>query len=514
MKRDICKILLVFPSMIYKQAQSRKTAIFPLGLGHLAAVLEKDYEVRILDSAMEGFENEVQQENGLNCYGLSDDAFRKIYADYQPDMVGISCLFSSLHRQILRVARLAKEVNPSVINVVGGPHPSALPGLILRNPAIDYCVIGEGEKPLIGLLNRLREDETLADLDGIGFKDKGRIRLNPRLNLVSDLNQLPFPAWHIVDIERYFNIGSVQGLRMDGKKKRGLRLVQVTTSRGCPFSCTFCAKSVIWGNRFRSMSPKRVFEMLEMLLERYHVERIAFQDDNLTANRSRALEIFHGLAERKWPLTWEAHNGLSYLTLDEELLDAMAESGCISFTGAVESASEEVLRKVRKPVNLKRALELARYAKSLGLDIRAFYIIGFPGETSEQIEATRAHLQEMQASVSALALYTPLPGSPLYKDLERKNIINSESLDFEKLSFGAFDIQLSELSVNELHRIRKIDWLRNVFADPKGNIKTALQINPEIILKELKNGLELYPDAPEIRNLYNQALERFGPKGV
>ncbi len=509
MKRDIRRVLLVFPSMIYKAAQSRKTSMFPLGLGHLAAVLEKDYEVGILDSAMEGFENEIQQKNGLNRYGLGDEAYRKVYEDFRPDVVGVSCLFSSLHNQMLRAARLAKEVVPDVITVVGGPHPSALPELILRDPAVDFCVIGEGERPLLGLLQRLRDGKSPADLNGIAFKEGGGVRLNPDLDLVENLDELPFPAWHLMDVERYFNIGSVQGLRMEGHERRPLRLVQVTTSRGCPFSCTYCGKFPVWGNRFRAMSAGRVLEMLETLVEKYNVERIAFQDDNLTANRGRAVEVFRGLAERRWPVTWEAHNGLAFSTLDEGLIDAMAESGCVSFTGAVESGSEDLLKRVSKKVDLKRSLELAAYARSTGIDVRAFYIIGFPGETREQVEATRAHMREMQASVSAMALYTPLPGSPLYRELEEKGIIDSDNIDFEKLSFGAFDVQLSEVPVEELHRIRKIDWLLNVFADHKGALKSDLQVNPEVVLKELKNGLELYPDARELRSLYEQALDRF-----
>jgi len=505
MNRKIEKILLVFPSMIYKRAQSRKTAIFPLGLGSLAATLEKNHEVRILDSALEGYENEVEQENGLNCYGLTDSAYQRILSEFQPDLVGISCLFSSLHTQMLRVARLAKEVNPDVITVVGGPHPSSVPGLILRDPAVDYCVIGEGERLLTDLINRLKRGRNPSGLYGLGFKDESGVHINPKLNPVENLDALPLPAWRLADLERYFSIGGVQGLRMDDPGAKALRLIQVTTSRGCPNNCTYCGKYAAWGRNFRTMSPGRVLEMIEMLLEKYWVERIAFQDDNLTFNRRNTLELFRRLAKRKWPVTWEAHNGLAFSTLDEEVLDAMAESGCVSFTGAVESGSEEVLKKVRKKVDLERTIELVDYARSIGLDVRAFYIIGFPGETRDQIEATRDHMRRLRATVSALALYTPLPGSPLFNELEEKGVIDSETMDFEKLSFGAFDTQLSEMTVPELHRVRKIDWIMNVFADEEGNLKTDLKVPAKTMLKELKNGLELYPDAPELQKLLEQA---------
>jgi magnesium-protoporphyrin IX monomethyl ester (oxidative) cyclase len=490
--------------MIYKRVQSRKTAIIPLNLLHLGSMLECEYEIRILDSTLEGFENEVEQENGLNCYGLSDESYRKIFAEYKPDVVGISCLFSSLHRQMLRAARLAKEVNPEVITVVGGPHPSALPGLILQEPVIDFCVIGEGEKPLASLLDCIGNGKNYRNLEGIGFRDGEQIRLNNSFNEVLDLDQLPFPAWHLIDLERYFKISSVQGLRMDGKDRTALRLIPVTTSRGCPFSCTYCGKYSVWGNHIRFMSPKRVMEMLEILFDKYSVQRIAFQDDNLTLNRKRALDLFRCMAERNWPLTWEAHNGLALSSMDEKMIDAMVESGCVSFTVAIESGSKEVLKKIKKRVDLDRAFELAQYAKSLGIDMRAFYIIGFPGETRKQIEATRAHMRKMQTSVSALAIYTPLPGSPLYQELVEQGVLNSEKLDFESLTFGAFDIQLSELSVTELNRIRKIDWLMKVFADTEGNLKLDIPMNKETTLLEIKNGLELYPNSTKLKKLYEQ----------
>jgi anaerobic magnesium-protoporphyrin IX monomethyl ester cyclase len=502
MKR-IRKVLLVFPSMVFQRAQSRKTAIMPLGLAQLAAALEGTREVRILDSALEGYGRETDQPNGLTNYGLTDEEYRRVLAEFRPDLVGVSCLFSSLHNQTLRVARLAKAVDPEVITVAGGPHPSALPRLLLRDPALDFCVVGEGERPLLGLIQRLESGQDLSDLDGVAYRAGGEVRVNSCLNLVEDLDTLPFPAYHLVKLEEYFRIGSVQGLRMEDKR---LRLVQVTTSRGCPYACSYCGKYAVWGKRHRTMGAARVLDLLEMLVDRHQAQRIAFQDDNLTFDRRRALELFRGMAARRLPLTWEAHNGLAFSNLDEELLDAMAQSGCVSFTGAVESGSEEVLKKINKKVDLERAIALRQYAGSLGLDVRAFYIIGFPGETRGQIEATRAHMRRMKASVSALALYTPLPGSPLYRQLEESGVIDSARMDFEKLSFGAFDLQLSEVTVPDLHRIRKIDWILNVFADDHGNLRSDLQVPREVMVRELANGLALYPDAPELQRLHAQAM--------
>jgi len=311
-----------------------------------------------------------------------------------------------------------------------------------------------------------------------------------------------------VKLERYFEIGKIQGLRLDGEREKPLRVLQVTTSRGCPCNCTFCGVKATWGKPFRMRSPENVLDEIEQAIEAYSIDRVFFQDDNLTANRKRAAAIFDGMMERGLNITWEAHNGLQVSTLNDELLEKMKGSGCVSFTAGIESGNAEILRQVRKPVNLKTLPGTLRKAQDLGIDVRGFFIIGFPGETREQIRQTCEFARSLRLSVSAFAILTPLPGSALYNDCVAQGLLDEASLDFEALSFGGVNLQLSEVPIEELLRIRKIEWLMNVFADEHGNLKTSLPIAREEMLTELKNGVKLYPDDEDIRKLYEQAKGR------
>jgi len=505
------RILLIQPPMVYHPLQSRKTAIFPMGLGYIAAVLEPDAEVKLFDAALEGFEQERPWGDGLVVYGSTHDQIADLTLDFKPDLVGISALFSSLHGQVIEVARAIKQAFSQAKVIVGGPHASALPEILLRETAVDYVGIGEGEKLMSELAMRLCDNEPFEGIMGLaGKNENGSIYgINTRARPL-DINSLPMPARHLVSMDRYFQIGQVQGLRMEDKTE--IRLAQMTTSRGCPEQCTFCGKCAVWGNKVRFASPQKVVDEIKHLIDRYQVNRIAFQDDNLTADRRRIEELLKKLITGKIPITWEAHNGLAAWTLDEKLLRMMKESGCVSFTIAVESGSEKILRRIKKKVDLDETLRIADTARSLCMDVRAFFIIGFPGETREEIEATRRFARKLGASVSAMALYTPLPGSQLWDELVEKKILDPNELDFSKLSFGAFQVQLSEVPVSELHKIRKVDWLLNTFADQNGKLKRHLSIEPSVIIKELKNGVTLYPDEESLTSLYKQAVDRYGSR--
>ena len=504
--KKIKKVMLISPGMVFDRLQSRQTAIFPLGLGYIAGMLAKEFEVSLLDSSLEGYNNIQPLPKGKTVYGLEDHDIKSAIERFLPDAVLVSCLFSSLHRQTLRVARLAKEVDENIVTVVGGPHPSAVPQLFLRENAVDYCIVGEGEATTLKLLLHLNAGKKVQDaVDGLGFRSSGNTLLIPKKNYITDLNQLPFPARHLIDLDRYFTIGKIQGLRLDGERKKPMRVVQMITTRGCPNRCTYCAKSVTWGKKYRMRNPQNTLEEIEHLINAYQVERIALQDDNLTVNRKYSVSLFDALIEAHLPVTWEAHNGLEVDTLDEKLLDKMKASGCVSFTAAIESGTEEILQKVKKKVDLKRARQTIRYAQSIGIDVRGFFMLGFPGETRDQIQKTCDYARELQLSVTAFALVTPLPGTALWQFCERAGLVDLDRIDFEDLSFGGLNLQLSEVPVPELHRIRKIEWLKNSFADADGTLKRNLPISKEELLSEIEKGVTLYPDDQELQGLLYQA---------
>ncbi len=507
-KHPVHKVQLIFPPMVFSKFQSRQTAMYPLGLGYIAAVLERDgYKVGMVDCPSEGFETLVDIGKNRYIYGLTENEIRERIERMRPEAVGISCLFSTLEKQMSMVARIAKEVDPNIIVICGGPHVSAFYNRVINNPNIDYCIVGEGEEKIIDLLEALNNKRPFTTLDSICYRSNDEIIYQPRTSWIKDLDQIPYPARHLLDLEHYFKIGKVQGLRLEGESSP--RIAQMTTSRGCPFTCNYCAKDATWGSKFRTRSPNNVLDEMEHLIREYGIEHFAFQDDNLTADMKRAAKIFDGITERNFNITWEAHNGLGVNYLNRELLEKMKASGCTSFTIAVESANDAILASANKPNFIKKAPSIVAIAKELGIEVRGFFMIGFPGETLEEVWNTVKYARSLQLAVSAFALVTPLPGTLLYQQCIDNGIISEQELDFEDLSFGAIDFPLSKVPVEQLKAIRKIEWLRTVMMDEYGNFNHEINMKQEEIMEELNNGLLLFPDNSEIQQLYQQAQKHY-----
>jgi anaerobic magnesium-protoporphyrin IX monomethyl ester cyclase len=499
--RPVERVQLFFPPMVFSRYQSRQTALFPLGLGYIASVLGRDgLDVELVDCPSEGYDTLLDIGKDRFVYGLTADEIRERIERFRPQAIGISCLFSTLEKRMMMIARIAKEVDPDIVVFVGGPHVSAFFKRVIKDPAIDYCVIAEGEQSTVELVRALNGKGELSSIEALCYRDGTNIVVQPRAGWISDLDTVPFPARNIVDFERYFSIGKVQGVRLDGDGE--MRLAQMTTSRGCPFQCTYCAKNVTSGTRYRTRSTKNVLDEIEHLVERYGVQRIAFQDDNFTADMVRAAEICDGIVERKLDITWEAHNGLGVNYLSPELLEKMKASGCVSFTIAVESANDATLARVQKPNYIQYAPPIVKKAKELGIEVRGFFMIGFPGESIDEVWATVAYARQLNLAVTAFALVTPLPGTKLYHECVQAGMIDESTIDFEDFSFGAFDLQLSQVPVPELKVIRKIEWLKTILVDENDAFKHDVNMRREDVLEELGNGVKLFPDNDAIRKLY------------
>lgn len=512
-KRPVKRIQLFFPPMVFSKFQSRQTALYPLGLGYIAStLLEAGYEVELVDCPSEGYDTQIDIGKDRFVYGLTEEQIKERIRAFKPDVVGVSCLFSTLENRMMGVARAAKSVDSEITVICGGPHVSAFYERITKDPAVDFCINGEGEFVTLDLLDAINGKRSFASVHAISYKAGGQLVIQPRTSWIQDLDIVPHPARQLVDIDRYFGIGRTQGLRLDGGAP--LRIMQMTTSRGCPFQCTYCAKNVTWGKSYRTRSAANVLDEIEHLVSEYGIERLAFQDDNFTADMARAEEIFDGIVERKLPITWEAHNGLGVNFLSPHLLEKMKASGCVSFTIAVESANSVRLRAVRKPNYIKLAPPIVAKAKELGIEVRGFFMMGFPGETLEEVWKTVEYARGLRLAVSAFAVVTPLPGTVLYKECVDAGLVNEQTIDFEDFSYGAFDLKLSEVPVEQLKAIRKIEWLKTVFLDEHGKFKSNLPMSPRDMIDELSNGMKLFPDNDDLRALHTKALAHFEASGI
>lgn len=425
MKPKIERVLLIFPPII-DHAYMEKQCEVPMGIASLAAFIRDEYEVQLLDCVVEGYRQIRDRGRMLVEYGLEDAEVAEKIAAVNPDVVGVSCLFSSQLGSVRRICSLAKKVNPRVITVTGGAHPSFLPEQSLQSaPDLDFIVVGEGELTFRDLLHALREGKDYSRIDGLAFRANSGIRVNEKTRLIHDLDSLPFPARDLLPLSKYWEYAVPMAHHHKSPKS-----VPVATSRGCPFRCTFCSSSRHW-RKYRTRSVENVLAELDELKYRYGVEEIKFEDDNLTADKKRAKALFQGMIDRGYNFTWNTPNGIAVWTLEDELLDLMKASGAFELTLAIESGDQWVMDNIiKKPLDLSKVVPAAEAIRRRGMDVVAYLIVGLPGETMEQIRHTFELVKKARIYKFASFLYSPLPGSELYFKCVEMGLVD-ENYDFE-----------------------------------------------------------------------------------
>lgn len=438
----------------------------PMGIASLGAFVRDEVEVQLLDALVEGYHRRVPINSRMELAGLGFDEILARVRQYQPDLVGLSCVFSNQFAVVRELSkRLKKEVDPDLVLVAGGTHPSFLPERALQTTALDYVVLGEGELTFRGLIQAHNRGGGVEDLDGLAFRNGAGVTVNPRVHYVENLDDLPLPARDLLPVEKYFEINVPMGLHW--RKRRNLPVV---TSRGCPCRCAFCSSTVHWGKRYRYRSPANVLQEIRHLRETYGVEELKFQDDNLTLPRWRAEAIFRGMIEEGLAMPWNTPNGVAVWTLDEPLIRLMKESGCYEFTLAVESGDPEVLKNiVKKPLELEKAREAARLARKYRISTVGYFIIGFPGETMAQIHNTLRFALELKLDYLTSFIFNPLPGSELWRVCREKGYISEDYHYEDANNYFQSDLETENFDSRTLHRLQSLAYFRNLFQMPLRN---------------------------------------------
>lgn len=372
----------------------------PINLMYLGGALEEDsYDVKIIDDDLEQ---------------LGYKKISHITSKSEPQLVGITATTSTI-KNALEYAKLSKKLLPDSLTVIGGPHTTFMPAETLKScPSLDAVVIGEGEKTMVELASLSCEgkDGKLSGVKGIAYQDKfGNIKMNPPRELIEDLDSIPFPARHLVPFESY---GSTKDKTSD-----------MITSRGCVFSCGYCSSSLIMGKKFRTRSPPNVVDEIEHLIETYKLENIAFMDDTFMLNKRRAKEIAEEIRIRGLDIGFVASSRVDMV--DKKLLEVLKRAGLTTLYYGVESGSQRILDLMKKGITLNQAEEAVRSAKDVGLEVLTSFILGFPGETREEIDKTIDFSIKLNADYSQFSILTPFPGTPIYHELKRKKLIDTEN---------------------------------------------------------------------------------------
>lgn len=463
-RRALRKVLLIQPPAFCNNQRSDMNPNPPLGIAYIGATLERaGYQVKILDAFIEGWEINTRISPEKLLVGLPYERIKDIIAAENPDVVGVTSMFTSQRKNAHRVAQLAKEVDPEIVTILGGAHPTAAPESVLADANVDAVVLGEGDNAIVPLLQCLEQGGDLSVLDGIGYRDAGG---NPvtleKTNQIPDLDLLPFPARHLLPMEKYF----ASGVRHGGYS-RGRRAASMITSRGCQYYCNFCTAFKVFTRTPRMRSVENVLAEIEELVTRYGVDEIFFEDDQLIAKQRRTGDLFDAIA-KKFKVKWDTPNGVSPWLLDEEIVAKMKAAGCYRVNLAIESGNQWVLKNIiNKPVKLDQIPALAKLIRKHGMNVGTFIVIGNIGkggvETIAQIKDSFAFCRKIRV-FPHVSLLTAYPGAEVLEIAKEKGYL-VPGFDWDDLSIQKAQIQTPQwtpqqlLALVERERLKTRWWL-------------------------------------------------------
>lgn len=446
------KILLIRPPYTDYEGTEPPRIGIPLGLLNIASSLEQDHHnVRIFDSLIY-----LDKTDDPKHFGASWERIEKEIREFVPDMIGIANLFSTQIKKALDLPILIKKINPEIKIIIGGPHATTRPKDFLDSDLFDFVIIGEGEITSKQIAEYFEGKIKISDINGVAYLEKGDMKINDA-EYISDLNNIPFPAYHLIDMEKYFDLVKIgYSSRPQDPFYRPKREITMITSRGCPYICTFCSIHPTMGYKYRTQSPEYVADHIELVIKKYGVDFIHFEDDNLTLIPERFEKVLDIIHERKIKFGWDTPNGVRADKLPKSLLEKMKENGVSELRIAIESGVQDVLNKVvKKGLDLKIAMETARICKELKIPLAAFYVIGMPGETKENIQMTldtALILMEKYNVTPHVNVAHPLVGTEMYEIAVENGYIVDE--DYSKgFIFGSSKIKTPEFGPEDLKQM-------------------------------------------------------------
>ena len=366
---------------------------------------------------------------------VSQEELSRRVKEVQPDMVAMSIMTFNL-LDALHTARILKRDHPNLKVCLGGPHVNLYPKETLHQPEIDYVVFGEGEKIFFHLIQALESGDSLKSIKGLGWKEKGEEHINSAETELLNLNELPFPARHLVDISSYKHIIG-----------EGRQFFTIQATRGCPAACSFCD---IRKTKFRVRSPESVVDEIEELVE-MGGDDLFFVDDTITIDKKNVLEICDLIVKRNIKIHFKISARVD--TINKEVIAALKKAGCYRIHYGIESASPKHLKYLQKgqtPEKVERACKMTRDA---GLGFFAYMMIGIPHETKEEMFETVDFAKKLKPDYAQFSICTPYPKVELYYQMIQEGIVPEDywqefaenpSADF-KIKFWNKDFSEEEL---------------------------------------------------------------------
>ncbi len=399
----------------------------PYSLASIAGVLRTDHDVRILDCPAQNIDRR---------------ALGEFVAAYQPDMVVSSTSTQTIDPdlRLLRELKAAHRLETAVLGI----HATVFAEEILSARHVDFVIRHEPEETTEELVAAVQGRGDLSSIRGLGYVDKdGGVRLTETRPFIQDLDALPFPAWDLVDMDKY-------RLPFYGRK-----FVIVNTLRGCPFGCSFCNTPVYYGSRPRHRSVPSIVAEIKHGLDRYEIGDIFFWGDTFTLVREQIRALCSRIIDEGLAIRWVANSRVD--TVDKEILELMKRAGCWMLSYGIESGDEAILSRCGKRITRERVTEAVRLTKEAGIKAAGHFILGLPGETEGSAQRTLDFAASLDLDFANFYSAVPFPGSPLYDEAQAQGWIRPGN--WERFSQSEFIMNLPTIAASRLRRLRRKAYL-------------------------------------------------------
>ncbi len=476
---DTAQITLIVPplepnigSLILSKSIIADTRKYPsLGLGYIAAVLEKaGYSINYFD----------MDADDLNLRDLLSRLKKA-----PPKIVGITCDLITFHTAKKIASAIKREFSDTYL-IVGGPHTPIYEKELLINSEFDASVRGEGENTIIELVDALSKGQSLKQIKGISFKENGIIYVNENRPLIKKLDEIPFPARHLMPINKYYSVVA---------RKR--KFTTILASRGCPFHCIYCLEQ----GPLRLRSPRNIVDEIELAVNEYGITEFFFQDSTFTMNIKHIENVCKEILKRKLNIIWECRTRVDRVNLN--LLRWMKAAGCNRIHYGIEAGNPRILKILNKKITLEQTIKAVKWTKEAGIEILTYFMIGSPGENLRTIEDTIQFAKKLETDFALFTITTPGPGTPIYENALKEGFFKKDH--WKDYILG---------NIQELPRLAFIteEYDREALTNLLKRAYFQFYFRPRTILKRLqtiKSARELINNFRGAFNLFKSFFEKF-----
>ncbi|MFH1800845.1 MAG: radical SAM protein [Candidatus Omnitrophota bacterium] len=427
------KIILIRAPSIIGASASTAPICPPVGLAYLKAVINRFTDDCLVIDPIGNLPQIRPMKDHKKCMLLGqslEELIERVPSD--SELILVSIMFSQDWPYAREFLKALRKKAPQAKILAGGEHVTALPEYSMKESSeIDLCVLGEGELVLEELLSKYAFSKSLPqDLPGTCVRIAGEIKKNPRRELIKDINVLPWPDWNDFPLENYLAGGHGFGVNLG-------RSMPILASRGCPYQCTFCSSHTMWTTAWRVRTPENVVEEMAYYIKKYKVTNFDFYDLTFVIKKDWIVQFCELLIAKGWDTTWQLPSGTRSEVIDRQVAALLYRAGCRNLSYAPESGSEEVLKMIKKKINLSDMLSSMSACAGEGLSVKANIVCGFPGETWQHLLQTYFFiLKAGWTGMDDLSInqFSPYPGSELFDFLIEKGEVKLNGEYFEHLS--------------------------------------------------------------------------------